>query len=328
MVGLMANDLAIVDVAGVGLNATDTVIRLPHFPAFNSKTKVLSVERCAGGQVASAVVACRRWGLSARYVGSVGDDDAGQFQRRELDKEGVEAHWLVARGARSQFAFVLVDEPTGERTILWGRDPKLTIRPEHLDRRWVERARLLLVDGHDAPAAAQAARWARAAQIPVVADVDNLYSGVEGLLESADYVLASEEFPARLLGEADPLRALPMLARDFGCRLTAVTLGERGALAWDGARFHYAPAFLVDAVDTTGAGDIFHAGYIYGILAGWQTDRCLEFASAAAGLNCTRIGARGGISPVEEILRFAEAAHRRESAYEVGPRGHAAARKP
>lgn len=328
MVALMANELPIVDMVGIGLNATDTIIRLPHFPAFNSKIKVLSVERRAGGEAASAAVACRRWGLSARYAGSIGDDEAGQFQRRQLEKEGVEAHWLVARGARSQFAFILVDEPSGERTVLWGREPALAMRPEQLDRRWVERARLLLVDGHDAPAAAQSARWARAAGIPVVADVDNLYPGVEGLLESADFLLASEKFPERLLGEPDPQRALPMLARNFGCRLTAVTLGERGALAWDGARFHYAPAFLVDAADTTGAGDVFHAGYIYGLLAGWQTGRCLEFASAAAGLNCTRTGARGGIFPVEEILHFVETAHRREVAYDVGPRGRAAARKP
>lgn len=328
MVAGMTSNLAIVDVAGVGLNATDTVIRLPHFPGFNSKMKVLSVERHAGGQVASAVVACRRWGLSARYVGSIGDDDAGEFQRRELEKDGVEAHWLVARGTRSQFSYILVDEPTGERTVLWGRDPALAIRPEQLDRRWIERARLLLVDGHDAPAAAQAASWARAARIPVVADVDNLYPGVEGLLQSTDFLLAAAEFPGRLLGEADPLRALPMLARNFGCRLTAVTLGERGALAWDGSRFHYARAFLVDAVDTTGAGDVFHAGYIYGLLAGWETGQCLEFASGAAGLNSTRIGARGGIFPAREILRFLETGQRREAAYEVDSRGHAVARKP
>jgi sulfofructose kinase len=328
MVALMANDLEIVDVVGVGLNATDTVIRLPHFPAFNSKVRVVSVERQAGGQVASALVACRRWGLTARYVGSVGDDDASEFQRRELLRDGIEAHWLVRPGIRSQFAYILVDEPTGERTILWGRDAGLEIRPDQIERQWVERARLLHVDGHDALAAAQAARWAREAGIPVTADLDNVYPGVEDLLVSVDILLATRDFLAQLLGERDPVHALPLLARRYGCRVTAATLGERGALAWDGGRFHYAPAFLVETIDTTGAGDVFHGGYIYGFLSGWEIDRCLEFACAAAGLNCTRSGARGGIFPRENILDFLRTARRREAAYDPDSLVRAAARKP
>jgi sulfofructose kinase len=322
----MTNEARIVDVVGVGLNATDTVIRVPHFPAFNSKMRVRSVERQAGGQVATGVVASHRWGLSARYVGSIGDDEAGEFQQRELAREGIEAHWLVTPGARSQFAYILVDESTGERTILWGRDEAIEIRPEQIEREWIERARLLHVDGHDARAAAQAARWARAAGIPVTADMDNVYPGAEELLESVDYLLATAEFPARFLGEQDLLKALPALAGRYGCRVVGATMGSRGVLAWDGARFHYAPAFLVDTVDTTGAGDVFHAGYIYAILAGWGVDRSLEFACAAAALNSTRIGARGGIFPVEEILRLVHTGRRHEAAYAPEALGGAAAR--
>jgi sulfofructose kinase len=326
MVSHMENEIGFVDVAGVGLNATDTVIRVPHFPAFDTKMHVQSVERQAGGQVASALVACHRWGLSARYIGSIGDDDAGKFQQQELEREGVEAHWIVVPGARSQFAYILVDESTGERTILWGRDPAIEIRPEQLEREWIVRARLLHVDGHDAHAAAQAARWAREAGIPVTADMDNVYPGAEELLESVDYLLGTAEFPARFLGEDDLLKTLPRLAARYRCRLAGATMGSRGALAWDGKRFHYAPAFLVDTVDTTGAGDIFHGGFIYGILAGWDIDRCLEFACAAAGLNSTRIGARGGIFPVNEILEFARTAPKREAAYAPQALSQAAAR--
>lgn len=322
----MSHGAKIVDVAGVGLNATDTVIRLPHFPAFNSKTRVRSVERQAGGQVATALVACHRWGLSARYVGSIGDDEEGEFQRWELKREGIEAHWLVTPGARSQFAYILVDESTGERTILWGRDEALEMRPERIERAWVDRARLLHVDGHDARASAQAARWARAAGIPVTADMDNVYPGADELLESVDYLLATAEFPARFLGEEDPLKALPQLSARYGCRVVGATMGARGALVWDGARFHYAPAFLVETVDTTGAGDVFHAGYIYGILAGWEIDPSLEFACAAAALNSTRVGARGGIFPVEEIQQLVRSGQRREATYAPETLGRAAAR--
>lgn len=305
----------VVDVVGVGLNATDTLLFLPHFPSFNSKMEVLSVRREAGGQTASAMVACRRWGLSARYVGTIGDDEAGRFQRGQFEQADVEAHLIVVPGARSQFAYILLDQPTGERTILWGRDRALTLMPEQIQRGWVERARLLHVDGHDPAAAAQAARWARATGIPVMADLDNVHTGIESLLELTDYLLTTAEFPARLTGESNPLKALPAFVRRYGCRLAGVTLGEKGAVAWDGERFFHSPGFIVDAVDTTGAGDVFHAGFIYALHFGWDTKRSLEFACAAAALNCTRPGARGGIRPVEEIVRMMETGKRREPAF-------------
>ncbi len=311
----MTRERDIVDVVGVGLNATDTVLLLPHFPAFDSKVRVTSVARYAGGQTASAVVACRRWGLTARYVGTIGEDDAGAFQRHEMEREAVEAHWIEVPGAKSQFAYILVDQPSGERTILWGRDDALALSPERIERRWIEQARLLHVDGHDVPAAAQAARWARAAGIPVTADLDNVYPGVETLLPEVGHLLVSAEFPARLLGEKDPLVALPLLARRFGCGVTGATMGAGGAIAWDGERFHYAPAFALETADTTGAGDIFHGGYILGLLAGWSMAQRLDFACAAAGLNCTRMGVRGGIAPVEEIEGLRRTGRRREAAF-------------
>ena len=297
----MAGALAVVDVAGVGLNATDTIIRLPHFPAFNSKVEILSSHVSVGGQVASALVACAKWGLSARYVGKIGDDAAGEFQRQEMARAGIEAHFAVAKNCESQSAYILVDEETGERTVLWKRDSRLDLEPEELDREWVVRARLLHVDGHSTAAATQAAQWAHEAGIHVMADLDNLYPRADELLASVDYMISSREFPARLTGERDLFASLPAIARQFGCRVTAATLGSEGVLAWDGAAFLYSPAFAVKAVDTTGAGDIFHGAFAYGLLQGWVLPRILEFGCAAAGLNCMALGARGGIEPVSEI---------------------------
>jgi len=290
-----------VDVVGVGLNAVDTLIRLPHFPSFDSKVEFLSDEILPGGQVASAMVACQSWGLQARYIGKVGDDFAAQLQRDALARAGVESHLLAVPRCSSQFAYILIDRQSGERTILWRRDPRLALRPEELRREWIVSARALHVDGHDAAAAAAAACWAREAAIPVTADLDNLYPGVEALFEYVDYLLASRDFPARLTGEHDLHKSLPELLRRFGCRITGVTLGRDGALAWDGTRFLHSPGFRVKAVDTTGAGDIFHGAFVYALLQGWPLERTLDFSNAAAALNCTAIGARGGIRPVAEI---------------------------
>jgi len=303
-----------VDVVGVGLNATDTLIPVPHFPESGSKVEVDSANVLLGGQVATAIAACQQWGLHTRYVGKVGEDHAAALHRAEFQRLGIEAHLFIANAAPSLQSFILVD-PAGERTVLWKRDPRLTLLPEELDREWIVNARLLHLDGHDTAAAALAARWAHAAGIPVVADLDDLYPGYEALLPNIDFLLTSRDIPARLTGETDLRRSLPQVHRRYGCRLTAATLGHEGVLAWDGDHFHYAPAYRVDAVDTTGAGDIFHAGFIYGFLQGWPLQRQLEFACAAAALNCTAIGARGGIQSVEVIEDFMSKAATRPAVF-------------
>jgi sugar/nucleoside kinase (ribokinase family) len=151
----------------------------------------------------------------------------------------------------------------------------------------------------------------------ITADLDNLYPGVEALLEHVDFLISSRECPERLIGVADPIESLPEIARRFGCRVTGVTLGVQGALAWDGDRFHYSPAFRVDAIDTTGAGDIFHAGFAYCLLERPLADT-LEFSCAAAALNCTAFGARGGIRPISEITALMREGTRHAPAYEQG----------
>jgi sulfofructose kinase len=318
-----ASALPHADVVGVGINATDTIIRLPHFPAPDSKVELLSAEVKPGGQVASAIVACRRWGLSARYVGKIGDDEAGKLQVEEMQREGVDSCWITAPGCMSQSSYILVDEASGDRTVLWKRDPQIAIRPEDLRREWICGARALLVDGHDTEAAARAAHWAREMGIPVVGDFDNRYPHVEALLEYVDFVVASKDFPARMTGEKNLLKSLPEMFRKFKCRLMGATLGGHGVLVWDGGNFLLCPGFHVAAVDTTGAGDIFHGAFLYGLLSNWRMEEILEFACAAAALNCTAPGARGGIASLGKIAELRREGMRSELAYSQGALGEA-----
>ncbi|HTD43821.1 MAG TPA: carbohydrate kinase family protein [Bryobacteraceae bacterium] len=305
-----------IDLVGVGLNATDTLIRLPHHPALGSKVEFRSADVLPGGQVATAVAACQQWGLRTRYVGKIGDDSAAAIHRAEFDRLGVETHLVTASGCASQQAVILVDD-AGERTVLWKRDNGLTLLPQELRPEWITHARALHVDGHDTAAAAVAAGWARDAGVPVVADLDDLYAGIETLLDKIDYLITSRDIPGRLTGDQNLRQSLPAVRNRYGCRLTAATLGDEGVLAWDGSRFHYAPAFQVKALDTTGAGDIFHAGFIYGLLRSWPLSRQLDFACAAAALNCTAAGARGGIQSVENIEKLIAAGPRHASAFDT-----------
>ena len=304
-------ELAKVDVVGVGLNATDTILQLSEFPECGSKVEYDSELVMPGGQVATTVVACQTWGLSTRYVGKLGDDDAARLHAREFTRMGVEGQLIHVPGATSARSLILVDR-RGERTVLCRRDERVTLRPEELKREWIVNARALHVDGHDTAAATLAAGWARAAGVPVVADLDDIYPGVDALVEKIDYLVASRDFPGRLTGESNLKTALREIQTRYGCVLTAATLGPDGVLAWDGDRFHYAPAYRVPVVDTTGAGDIFHAGFIYGLSQGWALERQLDFSCGAAALNCMHEGARGGIRSVEAIETLMAATPRYE----------------
>jgi sulfofructose kinase len=298
-----------VDLVGVGLNATDTLIPLATFPVCGSKVEYSQETVMPGGQVATAVVACQTWGLSTRYVGKLGDDDAARLHAHAFAQAGVDARLVTVENAASPRSLILVDG-TGERTVLCRRDERLILLPEELKREWVVRARALHVDGHDLAAATLAAGWARAAGIPVIADVDEVYPGVEGLLETIDYLIVSRDFPCRLMQEIDLGQALRKMQARYGSKLTAATLGPDGVLAWDGREFHFSAAFRVPVVDTTGAGDIFHAGFLYGLLQGWELQRQLDFSCAAAAMNCMADGARGGIQPVMAIEAFMASAER------------------
>ena len=289
-----------VDLVCVGLNATDTLIPLPAFPVRGSKTEYSGATILPGGQAASTVIACQTWGLSTRYVGKLGDDDAARLHRREFARAGVDARLITVPNASSPQSLILVDGG-GERTVLCRRDERLLLQPSDLDREWIVNARALHVDGFETAAATVAASWARAAGIPVIADLDEIYPGVDELIDNIDYLIVSRDFPSRLTGQRSLEQALRQMKRRYGCAVTAATLGEDGVLAWDGHQFHSSAAYRVSVADTTGAGDIFHAGFIYGLLQGWPLPRQLDFACAAAALNCTCVGARGGIGPLQTV---------------------------
>lgn len=307
-----------VDLVGVGLNATDTLISVSHLPGPGLKADVRSISVLPGGQVATAVVACQKWGLRTRYIGKLGDDAAGKLHAQAFADAGVEARTITVPDCASAQSFILVDDQ-GERTVLWHRDPRLAIAPEDLQREWIVNARALLVDGCDTAAATQASLWARSAGIPVIADLDAAYPGVEALLENVDYLIVSHDFPERISRKSELKASLQWLQQRFQSRLAAATLGTDGVLGWDGQKFHYSPAYQVTAIDSTGAGDIFHAAFVYGLLQGWPMQRVLNFACAAAALNCTGAGARGRIGTLQEIETLMDGGNRYPAVYESGP---------
>ena len=310
-----------VDVVGLGLNATDTVLMVRDFPALGGKERVVSSSTHAGGQVATALVTCQRLGLRTRYIGKVGDDEGGKVQLASLKREGVDLRYTrVVPHTPNQFGHILVDQATGERTVFWDRDARLTVLPQELTEAAITSARVLHLDGCDVEAALKAARWARRAGVLVVADLDTVYKKVERLFPYIDYLIASTKFLPTLTGQADPFQVLAHISSEHRIKAPGMTLGRDGALVYHAGRFHYSPGFVVETVDTTGAGDVFHGAFIYGLLAGWSIERILDFSNAMAALNCTALGARGGIKTQTEAERLMSTGARHvNQAYLQGP---------
>jgi sulfofructose kinase len=300
------------DVVGVGLNATDTLLLVPHFPAYAGKAPFEEEIVSPGGQVASALVACARLGLRTKYIGTIGDDERGRVQMASLSGTGINLdHVQLRRNCANQSAYIIVDRSTGERTVLWRRDACLRIDPEEIAPKQIRCGRLLHIDGHDTAAVAHAAEIARRHSIPVTVDVDTIYHGFDRVLPNVDYLVASSEFPSAWTGDRDPFVALETLQKEYRMKVAAMTLGAHGALARVDGRFVYSPAYVVNCLDTTGAGDVFHGAFCYAVLQGMPMRDVLEFSNAMAALNCTALGARGGIRGVEDVRALMARAERR-----------------
>ena len=285
------------DVVGVGLNATDTLLVVPRFPAYAGKVPFEEEILSPGGQVASALAACARLGLRTKYIGTVGDDERARIQLASLRESGINLDHVQRRAkCPNQSAYIVIDESTGERTVFWSRPDCLAIAPESITEDQIACARLLHIDGHDTAAVGRAAEIARSHGIPVTVDVDTIYPGFDKVLPLVDYLITSSEFPTRWTGIEDPLEALTAIQREHGMKVAAMTLGAEGALAMSEGVFHYSPGFALNCVDTTGAGDVFHGAFCYSCLQEMPLPEALEFSNAMAALNCTEFGARGGLT--------------------------------
>ncbi len=291
-----------IDVVGVGASCVDHVCRLPIFPeagGAHAKLRMQAQSRSCGGQTATALATCASLGLRPAYLGAIGDDDDGRRVRRELTGRGIDVDYVLVTAAPTATATILLDA-TGDRIVLWYREPGLCYPPDRLPAEIISSARVVHVDDVDEPAAIAAARLASARGIPVTCDIDHITPATAELLHYVSHPVFAESVPLELTGETDPERALRRLRLTHSGRLV-VTLGERGAMALEGDMLAHMPAFPVSVVDSTGAGDVFRGAYIRSIVAGWPLDVSLRYANAAAGVSCTKAGAMGGVPSIAEI---------------------------
>ena len=290
------------DVVGLGECSVDHVALLDGWPAPGDKRRILTYARFPGGTIATALLALERLGLRTALVSSLGDDEDAEAVLEPLREAGVElgAVRRVA-GARSRLAVIVVDRKTAERTVLWTRDEKLSLEVGGIARDDILRGRALHLDATDPEASVWAGELAQEAGMPVVLDLDAVVPGVERLLRVVDFPIVSRQFAENYFGGLEV--ALRGLA-ELGARFPVVTLGGQGSIGGAGEARIESPSFAVRARDTTGAGDVFHAAFVAGLLEGLDAPSTLRMANAAAAMNCRALGAQGGLPTRTELAEF------------------------
>jgi sulfofructose kinase len=292
------------DVVGFGTNAVDFLIRVPHYPAFNSKVELNDYTQAAGGEIATSMAGLQRLGLRTSYIGRFGDDHAGDIGIESLRREGVDMQYVeTIDRARTQIAFILIDERTGERTVIWKRDEKLHYTEDEVPVEAIASTKVLHFTPHDARACFRLAEVARDNGTIISIDVDNLFKDIEKLLGMVDVIIASSDFPLKLFGAMDERSSLREMQRRFGSTIVGITLGERGSLILCGDTFIETPGFAVPGgcKDTTGAGDAFRVGLLYGMINNESIEESAKIANAVAALKCRAVGARTALPSSDEV---------------------------
>jgi len=279
----------------IGYHAWDVIVPCADLPPPDGKGECPGMRAGGGGPAATAAVALARLGVDVRYVGLLPDDAPGRLQAEELAAAGVDLSLCVpAPGARTPLAVSLVDPRTGSRRICWDRGDLPTLPAAAADPAWLDDADLLLTDTHEPAAALVLARAAAARGLPAVLDAGTPRPGAVELAAACSDVVAAAGFARAVTGAGDPVRALAAL-RALGPERVATTCGQHGLLALDTDGPRHVPAYDVAAVDTTGAGDAFHAGYAWGLLRGEDFAGALDCGAAVAALAVGAVGGRAGL---------------------------------
>jgi len=291
------------DIAGLGICSVDFLGLMKKYPEPGEKIPLRAFSKQGGGLAGSALTAAARLGAKTAYLGKLGRDEYSRFLLEEFHKDGVDVdHVIFADGAQPPIAFIHVEQDTDERRIAryW---QEFELNPEELDRRAIQNSRILFLEHHFVDAGIAAAKWIKEAGGIVVIDAERKVPRFEEILQFADYIIVSQHFAAQQTGSGNPGKSAELLQRKYG-GVAVVTAGEHGVFCRTSAMTFYQPAFQVEVVDTTGAGDVFHGAFMAGLIENWALPKILEFAAAAAAMKCRGLGGRAMIPNREEAVEF------------------------
>ncbi len=293
---------------GLGLCALDYSFLVDKYPRLDDKIDALAFSRQGGGPVPTALCVLSKLGVPAAFLGKCGKDDEGKAIRNELRRFGVNTSGLILDAdSRTPRAFIVVEKESGKRTVILDRTECAAFSPEEFNINLIKKAKFLLIDGRETETSLTAALLMKKSGGEVILDVGSPRKNIGEILPHVDHLVVSNRFSIDFTQEVDPGRAALKLAH-MGFKSVVITSGSKGCIAATlEGHFFQQEAFNIDVVDTTGAGDVFHGGFIYGLAQGWGLPEILKFASATAALKCARLGGRRGIPELSEVEDFINA---------------------
>ncbi len=292
------------DCLGFGICALDYLSILDPYPGLDEKIDVEVSSVQGGGPVPTAMATLTKLGAKAAFAGKVGDDYEGKLICSELEKFKVNTDYLIVdKKVKSLKAFIWVDKNSGKRTVALDRTKMSPIKPEELSFLKEVSFKYLHLDGRDIEANISLAKKARKDGSEVILDLGSLRENIESLFPYVDYLVVSRKFAYDYTKLKDLSQACLRLKK-IGFKCVVTTLSEKGCLWTDSLKVNYFPGFKIDVVDTTGAGDVFHGAFIFGLLRKWKMEKIIEFASACAALKCRKLGGREGIPSLKEVENF------------------------
>ncbi|HEX9912867.1 MAG TPA: PfkB family carbohydrate kinase [candidate division Zixibacteria bacterium] len=292
------------DCLGFGICALDYLSILDPYPGLDEKVDIVASAVQGGGPVPTAMAALSKLGAKAAFVGKIGDDYEGKLICSELEKIKVNPDYLIVdKKVKSLKAFIWVDKNSGKRTVALDRTKMSPIKPEELSFLKEVSFKYLHLDGRDIEANIFLAKKARKDGSEVILDLGSLRENIESLFPYVDYLVVSKKFAYDYTKLKDLSQACLRLKK-IGFKCIVITLSEKGCLWTDSYKINYFPGFRIDTVDTTGAGDVFHGAFIFGLSRKWKMEKIIEFASACAALKCRKLGGREGIPSLKEVENF------------------------
>lgn len=292
-------------IVGIGANVCDTLFSVPTYPCEDTKLRAENMILAGGGPCATGLVAASKLGASTAFIGNLTDDSAGKFLLSDFEKWGVSTECInVISGYTSFSSCIWLASDEASRTCVFykGDVPPLSLTDSQKEA--IKKAEVLMVDGNEMSAAIEGAKYANDNGTKVLYDAGGLYEGVENLLALADILIPSEEFALGHTGEKTAEEAAKVLFSKYSPEIVVITQGKKGGIIYDGKEVKEYPAFLVDAVDSNGSGDVFHGAFAFCVTKGYDYYKACVFSSAVSAVKCTKVGARAGVPQYDEVIEF------------------------
>jgi len=300
-------------IVGIGACVMDTLVTVPQYPTEDTKLRAIGTKTAGGGPTATGLVAASKLGASAGYIGVLSSDNGGQFLLGDFEKYNVSTKNIhIIDGHRSFTSVIWLSESSATRTCVFDRGDLPALRLDDAQKEAIKNAEILMIDGNEMDAAEEAVKLCSECGTKVLYDAGGLYMGVERLLPYTDILIPSKEFSLGHTGCDNVEDAAKKLYALYSPEVVVITCGSQGGVLYDGNEFYYYPCYPVKAVDSNGAGDVFHGAFAAGITLGYDYKKCCHFASAVSAVKCTSVGARESVPSFDTVKIFLK-----ENGYEL-----------